>query len=277
MTIEIYLPLPSEKHDFLIAALWENGFEAFVEDGEALRIYLPKENWTTQAQKQLDEWLALHQPLTDYQLTEIPPQNWNEAWENSIEPIEAGDFIIAPTWAQLPTTDKTVLRIDPKMSFGTGHHESTRLILRLLPDYIQKGSRWMDAGTGTGVLAIAVLKLGAAWVFAFDNDEWVRENVAENLQLNQVASSQIGFEVCSLEEVTETNFDGIIANIHLVVLQQFMPLFAQKLTNGAPLLLAGLLQTDREAILKTAAEHGFQLEQALTENQWMALALRRVS
>jgi ribosomal protein L11 methyltransferase len=159
------------------------------------------------------------------------------------------------------------------MSFGTGHHESTRLILNLLPKYVKADTYWMDAGTGTGVLAIAAVKLGAKEVFAFDNDEWVRENVAENLQLNQVTEQQVPFAVCSLEDVQESGFDGIIANIHLVILQQFMPLFAQKLKNGAPLLLAGLLKTDKEAILNAASAHGFTLLEEITENEWMSIAL----
>jgi len=164
------------------------------------------------------------------------------------------------------------------MSFGTGYHESTRLVLRFLPGLVggdaSSGERVLDAGTGTGVLAIAALKLGAASAIGFDIDPWAQTNATENALLNGVADR---FEVRegSLDAVPETGFDLVLANINRNALLGLMPTFAAKLAPEGRLVLAGLLRTDRDVMLAAVRAAGLAVYDEATENEWWSLIATR--
>jgi ribosomal protein L11 methyltransferase len=171
--------------------------------------------------------------------------------------------------------EKHVLAIDPKMSFGTGYHESTRLILRFLPDLINGGERVLDAGTGTGILSIAAVRLGAGPVIAFDISAWAEENARENIALNDAAARITVRQGTIQEAVSESNFDIILANIERDPLISLLPTFADKLGSGGRIALAGLTEDDEPAMRAAIAEHGFSIEREARENEWWSVVLQR--
>lgn len=275
-TISIKVSAPEALQDLLIDFLGEWSCEAFLQEEDHIQAFLPAEAFNPALMPAILDWQRAQSLPERCAYDRIPHENWNARWEASIQPIEAGDFVVAPTWASLTPEQmaKRVIRIDPKMSFGTGHHESTRLILRFLPRYIKKDDTVLDAGTGTGILAIASLRLGASHALAFDNDDWVTENVVENFELNHVAYAY-EFRVCGMEGIVESGFDVIIANIQRNILLEMMPDFAAKVRPKGYVLLAGLLtETDKEPILASAAAHGFTPVDEATERQWWSVVLQ---
>ncbi len=274
--IELTIALPDALHEFLIAELTDLGFEGFVEEDEQLRAYLPAAGWTDVKREWLDGWLGQQGVSTAFEERLVEPHNWNATYEASIQPIAVGVFVVRPTWSEPdPAHDHlTELLIDPKMSFGTGYHASTRLVLRMLPHIVTPGARVLDAGTGTGVLAIAALKLGAHHAITFDIDPWAQENAGENFALNGV-EDQAEIRIGSTEVVPETGFDLVMANIHREVLAAMLPELYARMKPSGTIILAGLLRTDADAIRKRAAQLGLTPTREDTEDEWWTVALRR--
>ena len=273
MTLALTIALPDRYHELLMAELADLGFEAFEETGHGqLVAYGPLRVWGDVPREQIAGWLAQRDLPVQMQEATVEEQNWNARWEATIRPLVVGRFLVRPTWSEQEDdhADKIELLIDPKMSFGTGHHESTRLVLRLLPPHVSQGDRVLDAGCGTGVLAVAALKLGAAQAFGFDIDPWAERNAAENAELNGVADR---FEVHegSVEVVPDILYDVVLANINLNAHRQLVPDLVRRLAPGAPLLMAGLLRSDHEAIAEVLARSGYRITEEAVENEWMAL------
>lgn len=270
-TVELTLHLEDALQEYAVAELSDLDFDTFLQEESVLKAYIRASQWDGVKREHVEHWMALHAPDAGIQERLVSPENWNRQWEETIQPISVGPFLIKPTWAEAPagSEGKVLLEIDPKMSFGTGYHESTRLALRMLPNAITPGDRVLDAGTGTGILAIASIKLGAAFGIGFDTDEWAQENAVENLYLNGVAE-QVEIREGSLETIPEDGFDVVLANIQLNVLLGMLPAFAGKLRPGGRLVLAGLLQTQRDTMMDGAAKYGFDLVQDAVENEWWA-------
>jgi Ribosomal protein L11 methylase len=199
--------------------------------------------------------------------------NWNEEWEKSVQPIEIGErFVVKPSWAEYKgDKDRIILHIDPKMSFGTGYHETTRLTLRLLEKYMEKDYEVVDVGTGTGILAIAAVKLGCKKATGTDIDEWSIENASENVARNQVESA-ISIEDKSLNDFAAESIDLITANLTLNTNTEFLKEFHRILKDGGKLLLSGLLHSDKNAMERNLISNSFEVLSALTENEWIAIA-----
>lgn len=275
-TLELVLRADEQRHEFLIGALTALGFERFWQEERRLRAYTPADGWSTPRQAQVEERLRALEVEGPLVFQPVEEKNWNVFWEQGLVPVTAGPFLIKPTWADAPAgyDARFVLEIDPKMSFGTGHHASTRLALRLLADTVRGGGeRVLDAGTGTAILSIAALRLGAASALAFDTDARVQENAAENVRRNGVAE-QVELRTGTLADVVpETGFDLILANINRNALSQMMPSFREKLTPGGRAVLGGLLLSDRAPLLKRAAACGLSLDEEQTEDEWWAVRL----
>ncbi len=274
-TVELRIPIASEHHDAVVAEL-EASAIGFLTEHDALRAYFPAEGWSDARTQALISWLRERQWAAEIDTTFHADTNWNAQWESTVESVTAGRFRIRPTWADPDGSPDDVydLLIDPKMSFGTGYHESTRLMLRLLPDVVATGGRLLDVGTGTGVLSIAACRLGAAHCIAIDIDPNAVENAPENAELNDVAD-RIDVRRGSLGVVPESGFDAILANINRNVLHEMLPVLADKSVPGASLALAGLLRRDESAITDRAEACGFSVAAVVDENDWIAVRLKR--
>ena len=276
-TLRLTLALPDDgARETAVASLADLGFDAFEETDAALVAYAPAARWGD-VEREAVAAILRARGLGAAAMCEdlLPDQDWNARWEAGLRPTAAGPFVIAPSWTEVGSEHdgRVLLRIDPKMAFGTGYHESTRLVLRLLPSAVRPGARVLDVGTGTGVLAIAALALGARSALGVDIDPWSVANGTENAALNGV-QDQFEIREGSLEVVGETGFDLVLANIIRSVLVPMLPDLAALRAPGAPVVLAGLLQTERDAILDAAHGAGLALTDEAAENEWWACVLR---
>lgn len=274
-TVAVKISVPDAHQEILIAELADLDFESFEQHDRHLIAYIPSSRWNDVARETIGLWLAGHGLPTVVEEQVIADQNWNRKWEETIRAVAVPPFLIKPTWCEVPTKhrDLILLEIDPKMSFGTGYHESTRLILRMLPSVVDPGDDVMDAGTGTGILAIAAVKLGAASAIAFDIDPWSQENALENIYINKV-ENRIDIRRGSIELIDERGFDLVIANINLNVVAGLLPIFVEKLARDGAMIISGVLNRDRSRILQTAERYGVVLQEELTENRWWAGCLQ---
>src|SRR5512140_112262 len=276
--IEVEITTDPLLFDDLVGILSIREYEGFWEEGTRLRVYLPSTLWDGQRRKELEETVTSlsrqhHLPPPAIGARLIEDQNWNALWEASIEPIRVSErIIVAPTWhPYTPAPGEIVLTIDPKMSFGTGHHETTRLMVQLLETHLQKGDAMLDVGTGTGLLAIAGLKLGAMSAVGIDNDEWSFGNAREHVKLNGV-QDKISSVLGEIAALPAGGFDLIAANSHRGVIEQILPEMHRRLNPGGRILLSGLLFVDREPMQAALAAEHLRVIDELVEKEWIAFA-----
>ena len=256
--------IQQDKRDLLIALLSANDFEGFEETTDGLQAYIPREQFN---QKELDELLADIHP--EYELTEIPGTNWNKLWESNFEPVVVGSFCtIRADFHQVNTITDHEIIITPKMSFGTGHHATTYMMIAQMAGLDFKNKRVMDFGTGTGVLAILAEKLGAAMVTAIDNDEWSILNARENIAANKCDRIQL---TQADKAFTHDKYDIILANITRNIILDNFPAFASGLAVPGILLLSGLLPDDEASVQSAASENGLRFNSKTTRDSWIAL------
>jgi len=279
--VEIAVGVDPAAFDIIAGALTAEGFDGFWEDGNVLRAYTAHDRFDGSRLDALRTMLGelaarLSLPPPSLSMRVIPEENWNRRWEETIQPLRVTDrIVIAPTWHPHPAgPGDIVITIDPKMSFGTGYHETTRLMIALVERYAAPGIRALDAGTGTGVIAIAALKLGARSAVGFDTDEWAYDNARENAALNGVADR---FTVLhgDLAVVPPGPYDIVAANIQKNVIEQMLPGLLERLAPGGTMLLSGLLVTDDAAMRSVLAHHGVSVAEARTEAEWIAYAAGR--
>ncbi len=206
----------------------------------------------------------------------IDDKNWNEEWEKNVPIIKVTDkIVIGPSWKIQDIQNEIKIIINPKMSFGTGEHPTTRLCCLLLNKYLFPNEFWIDVGTGTGVLSILAIKLGASKVFAFDNNYWSINNARENFELNQVSNS-IDLVEFDIENINLPESDGIVANIFLNLVRNSFPLFSKSLKkDGSKLILSGILSYDKEIVVDLAEQYDFKLIEELTEDEWSAFYFQK--
>ena len=266
--IELVLKIPSADFELLISELEFIGWEAFLEEEDALHAYRAVAGWTEQTQRNTHSILVSKGLADQWHYKTLPQQNWNAEWEASIKPVSVPPFFIHPSWYKAAIEPGCIpIVIDPKMSFGTGYHETTRIMLRLIDKYAPVGQRVLDAGSGTGILAIASAKKGASSVFAFDTDEWVAENLIENIEKNE-CSGTVSFQIGSLDSVQGDQFDLVLANINRNVLVEYIEGFAEKCGPRGKIILSGLLQTDVAGMDKHAHNAGLRRIDEEKEAEW---------
>lgn len=271
--IKLVIAVEDDYQENLIVELLDLDFDSFEQQEGRIISYISRQNFNDVYRGRIEQILAAY-PGNGFIESEevVAEQNWNEEWEKTITARQIGSFFVRPTWsAETAPRDTILLEIDPKMAFGTGYHESTRLMLKLLSDAVSKGDNVLDAGTGTGILAIASVKLGAEKVFAFDIDEWSITNATENVLLNEV-SGQVEIKKGGREVIPGgTTFDLILANIERNTILELLPDFREILRKGGCLLLSGLLETDREVVVSNLDKGGFDVQQVIRENNWIAV------
>jgi len=275
--LEVTFTATSSQQELLIPTLLELGFSGFLEEEPYLKSYMDVSNWKDEKFEILKSDLrSLLQTISsnaEIHFRTFEEENWNQQWEQSLKPVEIGKkIVIKPSWCQYDNTeDRIVIQIDPKMSFGTGYHETTRLTTLLLEQYVTQGMKMLDVGTGTGVLAIAGVKLGASFAVGTDLDEWSIENANENIIANQVAD-KIEIAMKPVVHFKPEEFDLITANLTLNTNIDLLIDFKRVLKKNGVLLLSGLLAIDREKMLEAISDNGFQLKEVITENEWIAVA-----
>jgi ribosomal protein L11 methyltransferase len=242
----------------------ENGFEAYAE----------QDNFNKEVLHEILQKYSAITPITFYQ-DKIEKINWNEEWEKNYEPVMVDDSVIIRASFHQPTKSYPYdIIITPKMSFGTGHHQTTHLMVKTQLEMDHKNKIVMDAGCGTAVLAIMASKLGAKKVEAFDIDEWSVINGQENAEINQCAN--INIRQGKISDLTfEDDFDIILANINKNILLQEMHQYAAYLKPGGLLLLSGFYEKDIPDLLKAALPFKLQQVTSHERESWVSLLLKK--
>jgi ribosomal protein L11 methyltransferase len=259
-----------EQSDMLVALLANAGYDGFEESEGELLAYIESPKFHADELKSVAEAQG-----AGYSTELIPAQNWNSLWESNFPPVMVADFCtIRAHFHDIQVTTPYEILITPKMSFGTGHHATTQLMMLLMKDVGMKGKRVLDFGTGTGVLAILAEMLGAAHVLAIDNDDWCVENAIENAERNNCKNIRV--RKGSPDEADGGKYGVILANINRHILLEYMPLLYDKLDGGGTLLMSGLLSEDRAIIISAAVDEGFIFQKELEQGNWIALSFGRI-
>ncbi|HEY0029505.1 MAG TPA: 50S ribosomal protein L11 methyltransferase [Bacteroidia bacterium] len=261
---------PKEQgSDILIAQLSDLGFESFVETETGFSAYIPEEEYS---EEEIEFTFGDFEELFDISFLSkvIPQQNWNKEWESSFQPIEVDGkcYIRAPFHEPNPAFIYDVI-IEPKMSFGTGHHDTTQLMIRQLMLLNVKNKSLLDMGCGTGVLAIVASMLGADPITAVDIDQWSYENTIENLQKNNINNALVHKGDAQILE--GKIFHTILANINRNILMADMPVYVRSLEKGGDLILSGFFETDVAELKQAAEKLGLKYEGTKVSNQWAML------
>ncbi|WP_209331012.1 50S ribosomal protein L11 methyltransferase [Lunatimonas salinarum] len=258
--------------EILMAELAEIGFESFIESDAGIEAYVNESLFDAAAFEEVLTKYQKQEPLT-YTTEKMPRVNWNEEWEKNYDPILVDEIIYVRASFHPKREDvEHEIIINPKMSFGTGHHATTYLMLKLLLETPVGGKRVLDAGSGTGILAIMAHRLGASQVEAFDIDDWCMENGNENFQINKIENVQMGLG--TIRQVAPRGlFDVILANINKNVLMDEMEEYARLLRPGGKLLLSGFYEADITDLVMLAEQFNLKLQKQHTRNDWAALVL----
>lgn len=274
--MELYCKLdPLEPwREILIAQLSDIGFESFEETHDGFKAYIPV---SMLDEELLEETCMLpasdKNPIQARELKHIKTINWNEEWERHFEPIQVDDkvYIRAPFHDPKPHIPYEIV-IEPKMSFGTGHHETTRLVVQWMLETDMTNASVLDMGCGTGILAILAAKMGASRVVAIDNYMFAYENTLDNLERNGLAGVVARHGDAGI--LGEEFFDIILANITRNVLLEDMKAYRSVMQPGGLLFVSGFLQVDKQLIVRHASGLGFRFEGEKTIEDWVGLRLR---
>lgn len=273
--IECGAELMQPARELLSAAACEAGFEAFEDTDDGLLGYVQRPMYDKEA---LDAAIADYMPegaAVSYAVEEVPDQNWNQGWEDEgFEPIGVSDNLVIydakHTDREMFAGDDGVMRIfiEARNAFGTGTHQTTRMILRRLLAMDVQGKSVLDCGCGTGILGITASRLGANPVLGYDIDEWSADNAQHNAALNGVENMSVMLGDASVLNNVAECFDVVIANINRNILIADMSAFRAHMKQGAQLILSGFYEADVPMIEAAAKEHGLSLCDVVTDEEW---------
>ena len=271
------LPYSADASDVLAAMAGETGFETFEETETGLKGYIQQSQYEAASLQTVIEEFPFENTTISYEVKEAEDRDWNEQWEQEgFEPIIIADNLMIHDGRHLPDiTPDITIEIDAKLAFGTGTHETTRMICSTLLELHPKG-RVLDCGTGTGILSICALKLGAKEAIGYDIDEWSADNARHNAVINQVDdqfTSLLGD--ASILNKVEGTFDLVMANINRNILLNDMPQFVSKMNAQAILILSGFYTDDCQLLIEKAQTFGLTLQQQKEDQQWACLVFKR--
>lgn len=268
--IELAISVSPDFTDILVAELGQIGFDTFTETDNGMLAYIDEAAFDATAASAILTQYAAQTPIS-YETQTVAQQNWNEEWERNFEPVSVGnECFIRATFHQPQPQFRYEIVINPKMSFGTGHHATTSLMVEHQLALPHMGKRVLDAGSGTGILAIVAEKLGATEIEAFDIDEWPVENAKENLELNHCTHIKVWQgEIDSVKP--SAMFDIVLANINRNILLEQIPAYVQHLEKDGSLLLSGFYEHDIADIAAVAASVGLKEKQRKIKDQWAAV------
>ena len=254
--------------DMFMELLGEIGFDSFMDTDEGIDAYCQEPLLN---EEELNDIMQMEQFANVKFLKKelIPDQDWNATWEASYEPVIINEFCrIRAPFHKVEGSYKYDLIIEPKMSFGTAHHETTSQIIELMLQSDFTGQNLLDMGSGTGVLAILAKKLGSATTVAIDNDEWAYRNALDNIRLND--ENEIIVELGDASSLNDRQFDVILANINRNILLRDMKEYVKCLVDGGKIFFSGFYEEDLVLIAKEAERLGLTYSNHVTKNNWTA-------
>jgi ribosomal protein L11 methyltransferase len=261
--------------DILTAELAELGCDSFIQTAEGVNAYAPQQTIELQ---DVQELVKRYNEEADCEIQVdihfIEEQNWNATWEADFEPVFVEDkLVILAPFHQLDTGKAMTIVIEPKMSFGTGHHQTTWMMAKSLLDKEKMPQTILDMGSGTGFLAILAEKLGAQQVLAVDIEEWAYENAIDNASRN--GCQHVEVRLGGVEQIKGYKADLILANINKNVLKAQMEDYAKIVHDGGELIISGFFDSDRDEMIEVAAAHGFIYRSHLNKDNWCCIALEK--
>lgn len=270
--VEFFLDPLIPAREILYADLEILGFESILDTSRGAEAYMPADDFSENV---LENLMVRNIPdqSVEYKIEYIEQQNWNADWESQFQPIQINKDCVIRAPFHDPSNVKYDILITPKMSFGTGHHETTFLMSQELFQHELNGKSLMDMGCGTGVLAILAKKLGAKQVEGVDVEEWAYENSIENADENGI--DDIKFYHGDGDLLKGKRFDIILANINRNILLKDMPLYAESLNRGGSLFLSGFYTTDIESLIAVGKENGLNFVHSKNKNGWAMVQLSK--
>lgn len=258
-------------NEILMAELIEIGFDSFTEELEGILGYIQKELFKEEELMQLPIF-SNPEVKIEYSYEEMPNINWNEEWEKNFSPINIDDKVLIRAEFHEPKPEMHEIIIQPKMSFGTGHHPTTHLMVQQMMDMDLQDKTVLDMGCGTSVLAIYAKQREAGKTVAIDIDEWSVENSKENAERNGV---ELAISQGTADNLGSEKFDVILANINRNILISDIPTYVSVLNEGGKLLLSGLCFFDVDDILQVCTEENLKMEKQMQREEWVSILLSK--
>lgn len=260
----------SNEKEILYAKMAQIGFDGFMEAEDDIRAYIKESRYNSEKLNLLIDELAAMNIKVQYRFHKMEEQNWNKEWEKKFDPVIIDERVLI----RAPFHDSShdlacTLIIEPKMSFGTGHHHTTKLMIRDMGEHDFKGKRILDIGCGTGVLGIYACKLGAARVLGVDNDQWAYENALENVRRNRVDTMEV--RLGDVGVLQKEKFHIILANITRNTLVRDIHVYTEHLFKKGLMLLSGILAEDVQYVLNEAYRCGLNHLNTREASNWISL------
>ena len=276
--IEIKLNLSQTLLEEISGYLFAQGCEGINITEEGVLGYFSRYRWSDEIRLGIVHYIQDIIPsfsLRDMKIVKVSEQDWNKNWKAYFKPIHiSSKVVVKPPWEEYrERSGEILLTINPQMAFGTGHHESTKLVIRALEKWIKPHMSLIDVGTGSGILAILADKLGADHVVAIDNDPVALKNAYENMQLNNT-SDTVRFYLAQPEVLHQSEFDLVLANINRNVLIRYAEIFSGLLKNEGKCILSGLLRSDEKIITEIYQKAGFLLLEKNSLKDWLSLVFK---
>lgn len=271
--VDIRLNIVNPFVEILIAKLDEIQFESYLEDENGLKAYVPthllNENAIIEIIDDISDLITV-----SYKIRKLKNENWNKQWESNYHPVFINDFcVVRSDFHKAISGVKYEIIIVPKMSFGTGHHETTSLVMNRMFELDFKNRSVLDMGSGTGVLSILASKLGASDLVAIDWDKWAFKNGIENAHLNDV--NNIRFIDGDVHEIPSKKFDVVLANINRNIILQDLQKYIDSMKDCADIILSGFLKEDITLIIDRTEELRLELVILKNKNKWQMMHLRK--
>lgn len=245
-------------------------------DKVAVSIFVPEEKPIAEFRAFLQDRFRDLSLSVSIEAEGVSEDDWAENWKKYYKPISLGRVTVVPAWESYePKAGEVIVRMDPGMAFGTGTHETTRLVMRILQDVLAGGERVLDVGTGSGILSICASKLGAGEIFAYDIDPVAVRVAKENAEADGCKNITVGVSDLLAGVDRSEPYGVCVANIVADIILRMLPDIGALLLPGAPLILSGIIAPRKEDVIAAAAAHGFLVEREENENDWVALLVRR--
>ena len=268
--VTLHAPDPTYREIF-ISLLDGIGYDGFEEAEAELKAYIPEQQYDADKLSEIIHAYALEDYIQVSSIAIMPDQNWNALWESNFQPVVIDDKVVVKApFHQTPAYHYEII-IEPKMAFGTGHHETTAMMIKQMLNFPMRGAQVLDFGCGTGILAIMAAKLGARHITAIDNDPAATQNTLENIDINQCSSQVTTLQGDHTAIPINEHYHIILANINRNVILDALPMLCTSLLPDAALLLSGILRSDVADIKYAAQEQQLRFANELHDGNWAML------